>query len=98
MKAAGLVQEPADYVRLPYYPGPCHLDEFTALLHQVTRARARDHLGKLLLDQRQMDVPAEQVHLVQPSCPAPCTTYLPLYCFTMRCTVGRWPAWCRYSR
>jgi hypothetical protein len=52
-KAAGLVQEYADYVRLPYYPGPCHLDEFTALFHQVTPAR--DHLSKLLLDQRQMD-------------------------------------------
>jgi hypothetical protein len=40
-KAAGLVQEPANYVCLSYYPGPCHLDEFTALLHRVTRARAR---------------------------------------------------------
>ncbi|MGI4874346.1 MAG: hypothetical protein ACRYFX_24580 [Janthinobacterium lividum] len=65
--AAGLVQEYADYVRLQYYPGPRRFDEFTALLHHVTRALSRYRLGKLLLDQRQMTpyLPDEQVHLVQ---------------------------------
>jgi hypothetical protein len=65
--AAGLVQEYADYVRLQYYPGPRHFDEFTALLNHVTRALSRYRLGKLLIDQRQMTpyLPAEQVHLVQ---------------------------------
>jgi hypothetical protein len=65
--AAGLVQEYADYVRLPYYPGPRHFDEFTALLNHVTRALSRYCLGKLLIDQRQMTpyLPTEQVHLVQ---------------------------------
>jgi hypothetical protein len=65
--AAGLVQEYADYVRLQYYPGPRHFDEFTALLNHVTRALSRYGLGKLLIDQRQMTpyVPAEQIHLVQ---------------------------------
>jgi hypothetical protein len=55
--AAGLVQEYADYVRLPYYPGPRRFDEFTALLHHVTRALSLPsgyRLGKLLIDQRQM--------------------------------------------
>jgi hypothetical protein len=65
--AAGLVQEYADYVRLQYYPGPRRFDEFTALLHHVTRALSRYRLGKLLIDQRQMTpyLPAEQVHVVQ---------------------------------
>jgi hypothetical protein len=65
--AAELVQEYADYVRLQYYPGPRHFDEFTPLLNHVTRALARYRLGKLLIDQRQMSpyLPAEQIHLVQ---------------------------------
>jgi len=65
--AAGLVQEYADYVRLQYHPGPRRFDEFTALLHHVTRALTRYGLGKLLIDQRQMTayLPAEQVHVVQ---------------------------------
>jgi hypothetical protein len=65
--AAGLVQEYADYVRLQYYPGPRRFDEFTPLLHHVTRALSRYHLGKLLIDQRQMTPysPAEKVHVVQ---------------------------------
>jgi hypothetical protein len=64
---AGLVQAYAGYVRLQYYPGPRRFDEFTALLHHVTRALARYQLGKLLIDQRQMTVygPAEKVHVVQ---------------------------------
>ncbi|MGI4735746.1 MAG: hypothetical protein ACRYG7_11265, partial [Janthinobacterium lividum] len=65
--AAGVVQEYADYVRLRYHSGPRRFDEFTAVLHQVTRALARYQLGKLLIDQRQLTpyLPAEQVHLVQ---------------------------------
>jgi hypothetical protein len=50
--AAGLVQEYADYVRLQYYPGPRRFEEFTAMLHHVTRALSRYRLGKLLIDQR----------------------------------------------
>jgi hypothetical protein len=65
--AAGLVQEYADYVRLQYHPGPRRFDEFSALLHHVTRALSRYRLGKLLVDQRQMTpyLPAEQVYVVQ---------------------------------
>lgn len=65
--AAGLVQEYPDYVRLQYQAGPRRFDEFTALLHHVTRALTRYRLGKLLIDQRQMSpyVPAEQVHVLQ---------------------------------
>lgn len=48
--AAGLVQEYADYVRLQYHPGPRRFDEFTAVLHHVTRALSRYRLGKLLID------------------------------------------------
>jgi hypothetical protein len=64
--AAGLVQEYTDYVRLQYYPGPRRFDEFTALLHHVTRALSRYGLGKLLIDQRQMTpyLPAEQTHVL----------------------------------
>ncbi|MGI4734109.1 MAG: hypothetical protein ACRYG7_02925 [Janthinobacterium lividum] len=65
--AAGVVQKYADYVRLRYHSGPRRFDEFTAVLHHVTRALARYRLGKLLIDQRQLTpyLPAEQVHLVQ---------------------------------
>ncbi|OGX82514.1 hypothetical protein [Hymenobacter coccineus] len=65
--AAGLVQEYADYVRLQYHPGPRRFDEFTAVLHHVTRALTRYGLGKLLIDQRQMTpyLPAERVHVVE---------------------------------
>jgi len=52
--AAGLVQEYPDYVRLQYVPGPRRFDEFTALLHHVTRSLSRYRFGKLLIDQRQM--------------------------------------------
>lgn len=65
--AAGLVQAYADYIRLQYYPGPRRFDEFSTLLHHVTRALSRYHLSKLLIDQRQMTPysPAEKVHVVQ---------------------------------
>jgi hypothetical protein len=54
-------------VRLQYHPGPRCFDEFTAVLHHVTRALSRYGLGKLLIDQRQMTPysAAEQVHVVQ---------------------------------
>lgn len=65
--AAGVVQEYADHVRLRYHPGPRRFDEFTAVLHHVTRALSRYRLGKLLIDQRQMTpyLPAEQAHVVE---------------------------------
>lgn len=65
--AAGLVQEYTDYVRLQYHPGPRRFDEFTALLHHVTRAISRYRLGKLVIDQRQMTpyLPTEKVHVVE---------------------------------
>lgn len=65
--AAGVVQEYADHVRLRYHPGPRRFEEFSALLHHVTRALARYQLGKLLIDQRQMTpyLPTEQVYVVE---------------------------------
>ena len=65
--AGGVWEEPAQYVRLAYYPGPRPEAEFRALLTHARRAMQRYGWGRLLINQQEMKAftPAEESWMVQ---------------------------------